>query len=49
MSAARAYSAEYQRATGQPVRVLWQSPFRQMVCAEYVAWLEAELKKAREK
>ncbi len=44
----RPYSAEYERACGRPVTRLMDGPYREYVDAAYVAWLEAELTRARE-
>ncbi|MBE3063999.1 MAG: hypothetical protein IMZ69_03155 [Spirochaetes bacterium] len=47
-SAARPFADEYVKAVGHPIQTLWLDPFRQLVSVEYVAWLEAELTRARE-
>jgi hypothetical protein len=45
----RPFSAEYLHACGRPVTRVMDGPLHEYVDAGYVQWLEAELKKAREK
>jgi len=44
----RPFSAEYLHACGRPVTRLMDGPYREYVDAEYVAYLETELTRARE-
>jgi hypothetical protein len=43
----RPYSAEYLHACGCPVTRMMDGPLREFVDASYVAYIEAELAKAR--
>ena len=45
----RAFSAEYLAREGRYITRVFDGPFREYVCADYVSWLEQELKKEREK
>ena len=45
----RPFSAEYLHACGRPVTRMFDGPYHEYVDAQYVAWLESELQKAREK
>jgi hypothetical protein len=45
----RPFSREYEAASGQPVTRMMDGPYREYVDAAYVAWVEAELQKARGK
>ena len=45
----RPFSKEYLLATARIVTRMMDGPYREYVDAAYVAWLEQELKKAREK
>ena len=45
----RPFSREYQRVSARPVTRMMDGPFREFVDAAYVAWLESELQKARER
>lgn len=44
----RPFSREYQAVAGIPVTRMMDGPYREYVDARYVAWLEAELTRARE-
>jgi hypothetical protein len=45
----RPFSREYEQNTGRPMTRLMDGPLHEYVDAAYVAWLEEELAKAREK